>query len=207
MTLHDYIYQHIVPQYDNFDAAHQRNHVLSVIDRSMQLATHYPEIDKRIVLVAAACHDLGLCGDRKVHHLTSGRMIRADEHLRQWFSEDEIETIACAAEDHRASSTHAPRSLYGMIVAEADRLIDPETVLLRTVQYGLSHYPDMTREEQYKRMRDHVVEKYGEQGYMHLWLPESPNAAPLEELRQIISHEDVLRQIFNRCYARAHTEA
>lgn len=207
MTLHDYIYQHIIPQYDHFDAAHQRNHVLSVIDRSLQLANHYPEVDKRMVLVAAACHDLGLCDDRKVHHLTSGRMIRADEQLRQWFSADQIETIACAAEDHRASSAHVPRSLYGMIVAEADRLIDPETVVLRTVQYGLSHYPELTREEHYSRMRNHLVEKYGEQGYIRLWLPESPNVAPLKALRQMIVQEDVLRLLFDRCYDMACNEA
>ncbi len=55
--------------------------------------------------------------------------------------EEEIETVAQAAEDHRASSDHDPRSIYGRIVAEADRLIDPVTIIRRTIQYVLSHYP------------------------------------------------------------------
>ena len=41
-----------------------------------------------------------------------------------------------AIEDHRASNKQAPRTIYGMIVAEADRIIDPEVTLRRTVQYG-----------------------------------------------------------------------
>ncbi len=46
-----------------------------------------------------------------------------------------------AVEDHRASTDHEPRSLYGKIVAEADRIIDPDTTLRRTVQYGLKQNP------------------------------------------------------------------
>lgn len=206
MTLEQYIYDHIVPQYDHFDAAHHHDHALSVIERSLALAQHYPEVDKRMVLTAAACHDLGLCGERKTHHLTSGRIIRADEQLRQWFTNDEIETIACAAEDHRASSDHAPRSLYGMIVAEADRLIDPHTVVMRTVQYGLAHYPELNYEQQYERTRQHLLKKYSEQGYIRLWLPESPNAQPLKELRHLIANEEKLRCLFNTCYQQAQAE-
>lgn len=39
-----------------------------------------------------------------------------------------------AVEDHRASSDHEPRSIYGKIVAEADRIIDTDTTLRRTVR-------------------------------------------------------------------------
>ena len=44
-------------------------------------------------------------------------------------------------EDHRASTDHEPRSIYGKIVAEADRIIDPDITLRRTVQYGLKQNP------------------------------------------------------------------
>ena len=39
-----------------------------------------------------------------------------------------------AVEDHRASSGHRPRSEYGLIVAEADRFIDPETIIRRPLK-------------------------------------------------------------------------
>lgn len=74
---------------------------------------------------------------------------REDRNLRRWFSEAEVATIAEAAEDHRASASHPPRTFYGRIVAEADRVIDCRTTLRRTVQYGLEHYPALGRDGQF----------------------------------------------------------
>ena len=126
-----------------------------------------------MVYAIAAYHDTGICEGRETHHLVSGRIIREDERLHDWFDEQQIETMAQAAEDHRASSTHEPRSIYGKIVAEADRLIVPETVIKRTIQYGLDHYPDYDKEGQYQRFKEHMTEKYSDRGYLRLWLPES----------------------------------
>ena len=84
-----------------------------------------------------------------------------------------------------------------MIVAEADRLIDPLVSMRRAVQYGLANYPELTREQHYQRMVAHLHEKYAEGGYLHLWLPESPNAAPLAELRRMMADEPLMRQTFD----------
>ncbi len=198
--LKTYIESFILPQYDAFDTAHRRNHAEAVIRRCMDLAEFYPEIDRRMLYVAAACHDLGLCQGRDEHHKNSARIIRADRILSRWFSETEISIIAEAAEDHRASLGHAPRTLYGRLVAEADRLIDPDVTLRRTVQYGLSHYPELPREAQYTRFATHLKEKYAPGGYLQLWIPESPNSVRLEELRHIISDEAALHNRFDLLY-------
>lgn len=189
----------IIPRYAAFDKAHQEDHARQVIARALDLTAHYP-VDVNIVYAAAACHDLGLAVDRKTHHLESGRIIRGMAELHQWFTEEDIETIAQAAEDHRASSDHAPRSIYGRIVAEADRLIEPVTIIRRTVQYGLSHYPELSREEHWERTLEHMLEKYGDQGYLKLWIPESPNAVQLEALRAIICDQAALRAHFERIF-------
>lgn len=196
-SLVQYLESEVLPQYDRFDAAHRRDHARSVMQRSVAMGAHYAGTDAGMLLTAAACHDIGLCEGRATHHLASGRMVRADGRLRQWFDEGQVEVIAEAAEDHRASADKAPRSIYGMIVAEADRLIDPLVVLRRTMQYGLAHYAQLTREQHYERMVTHLHEKYAEGGYIHLWLPESPNAAPLAELRRMIADEPLLRQTFD----------
>ena len=141
-TLVDYVEREIIPLYDGFDAGHGRDHVQSVILEALRLSEFYP-VRTDIIYTAAAYHDTGLSVDRKTHHLESGRIIRNDTGLNQWFSRDDIELIAQAAEDHRASSDHEPRSIYGRIVAEADRHIIPESIILRTVQYGLNHYPEL----------------------------------------------------------------
>lgn len=199
MTIREYIESEIIPRYDNFDAAHRRDHVEYVIAQSLKLAEHY-DVDRDMVYVIAAYHDTGLAVDRKTHHLESGRIMRADRNLRQWFSEGQIETMARAVEDHRASSDHEPRSIYGKIVAEADRQIDPETIIRRMVQYGLSHYPELDREGHWQRMLDHLNEKYAEGGYLRLWIPESDNAGKLKELHEIIKDRDYLESLFDRFY-------
>ena len=199
IALQAYIESVILPLYKDFDPAHRTDHALQVITESLKLSKHY-EVDERMVYAIAAYHDIGLCEGRERHHLVSGRMLRADERLHEWFTDEEIETMAQAVEDHRASLDHAPRSIYGRIVAEADRLIDPMTVLLRTVQYGLSHYPELSKEQHYQRYCEHLQEKYAEGGYLKLWIPESENAAQLKALRGVISDEIQCKAVFEQIY-------
>lgn len=198
--LQPYIETEIIPRYRQFDKAHQEDHVRSVIRQALELARHY-DVDPDIVYTAAAYHDTGLAVDRATHHLESGRIIRADTRLRNWFTEGEIETIAQAAEDHRASAKTAPRSIYGRIIAEADRLIDPLTIIRRSIQFGLSHYPELDTEGHWERTLAHLREKYGDGGYLQLWIPESPNAGRMEELRRIIRDPETLRSIFEKLFA------
>ena len=198
-TIIAYIQQEILPRYDHFDAAHQRNHAEEVIERSLALAKHY-DVDENMVYAIAAYHDTGLCEGRDTHHLVSGQIIREDKTLREWFDETQIEIMAQAAEDHRASSGHEPRSIYGKIVAEADRLISPEKVMRRTIQFTQDHFPDYDKEQQYQRFREHLMEKYSDTGYLKLWIPESDNAVRLEELRKIIRDENKMREAFEQLF-------
>ena len=194
-----YVEQEILPRYDHFDAAHQRNHAEEVIARSLALAEQYA-VNHDMVYTIASYHDTGLCEGRDTHHLVSGRIMRSDMKLRDWFTEDQVETMAQAAEDHRASSGHEPRSIYGKIVAEADRLINPAKVIRRTIQFGLDHHPEFDKEGQYQRFRQHLLEKYSDTGYLKLWLPESDNAPRLEQLRQIIRDENKMREAFEKTF-------
>lgn len=196
-ALRHYIEQEIIPRYDHFDKAHQREHVEMVIRQSMDIASHL-EVNEDMVYTIAAYHDTGICEGREHHHEVSARIIKEDQQLRQWFTEEQIQTMADAAEDHRASAKQAPRTIYGRIVAEADRFIDPETVVERIIQYGLDHYPELDQEGQYQRMVTHLKEKYGRNGYLKLWFSDSPNAARLEQLRQVIDEEQELRRLFEQ---------
>ena len=204
-----YIYDEIVPRYSAFDKAHKEDHALTVIRQSEALldgrAAWLAEqaeadsiwsapVDRMLLLTAAACHDLGLVNGRENHHTDSGAIIRQDARLRKWFSEEEIETIAQAAEDHRASGKGAPRSIYGMIVAEADRVIEGDTIIRRTIQYGQKHYPDLCREEQIDRAVAHLKEKYGRGGYLKLWIPWSDNAVRLNALQDVIADDKAVRE-------------
>lgn len=198
-SLEEYCEREIIPRYAAFDKAHREDHVRTVIEQSLMLAKHY-DVNVDMVYAAAAFHDLGLAEGRETHHLASGRIIRSDKSLAKWFSPEQIETIAQAAEDHRASSKHEPRSIYGRILAEADRVIDAETIVRRTIQYGLSHYPELDPEGHWERTLAHLREKYGYGGYLHLYIPESPNAGRLEALRALIDSLSELRAVFEKLF-------
>lgn len=215
-TLNEYLYEEIVPRYAEFDAAHRQNHALTVMDQAMKLLDGLSawlvdnpsadeiwtdDVNPSMLLTAAACHDLGLVNGRERHHLDSGAIIRADRRLREWFDEDQIETIAQAAEDHRASGKTPPRSLYGMLVAEADRVIDGDTIILRTLQYGYRNYPDLDTAGHLERAVSHLREKYGYGGYMRLWIPWSDNAVRLKALREVIADDAAVRQAVTRVLA------
>lgn len=196
--LKEYVYGEIVPKYSAFDPAHREDHAEAVIDNAMLLYVKAPEeirgrIDPEVLFVAAACHDLGRINGKENHHTDSGIIIRNDANLRKWFDEDRIELIAQAAEDHRASNNCEPRGIYGKIVAEADRLIDGKTIIRRTLQYGMSRYPEMSAGEQIDRALDHLYEKYGEKGYLKLWIPWSDNALRLLELRNLLADPEKAR--------------
>lgn len=195
-----YVEQEIIPRYDTFDAAHRRDHVHTVIEASMRYAKLY-DVDSEMVYVIAAYHDTGLCHGRDLHHVESKRIILGDAKLREWFTPEQIATMADAVEDHRASSKNEPRTIYGRIVAEADRVIDSETIIRRTIQFSIAHYPSLDAEEGYRRMVEHLNEKYNYGGYLRLWIDESDNAERLESLRQIIANESELRAIYDRIYS------
>ncbi|MCI6558286.1 MAG: HD domain-containing protein [Prevotella sp.] len=199
LDLVEFVETKILPKYANFDKAHNMEHVTRVIRNSMALA-RTTGADVNMVYVIAAYHDLGMSGPRAIHHITGGKLLMQDMRLRKWFSESQIKIMKEAVEDHRASASHAPRSMYGKIVAEADRDIDPDIVLRRTVQFGLANYPEKSRDEQWKRFYDHLENKYSNNGYIRLWIPGSENEKKLKALREIIADRHKLLQIFNDIY-------
>lgn len=197
--LREYIEREIVVRYDGFDAAHRRDHVAMVIEESISLAEAYG-LDTEMAYTIAAFHDTGLVYGREHHHTHSKRIILEDRELVRWFTPEQIATMADAAEDHRASSKSAPRTIYGRIVAEADRIIDSHTIIRRTIQYTLANHPHLDREQGYERMVEHLHEKYYYGGYLRLWIEGSKNEARLEELRQLIADKEELRKVYDQIY-------
>ena len=192
--LTQYIEQTILPQYDAFDGGHKRDHAQMVIDESLKLAREHGA-DEQMAYVIAAYHDLGLRFDRETHHIHSGEILLADKQLRKWFTEEQLIIMRDAVEDHRASSKNPPRTIYGAIVAEADRQINPTLVIHRTMAYSAKLYPEGDFETLYARSKAHLLEKYAEGGYMKLWLNSERNVRSLEELRAIIRDEKQLRAL------------
>ena len=199
LDLVEFIETKILPQYAAFDAAHNMEHVTRVIRHSLELVK-ITGADINMVYAIAAYHDLGMSGPRAVHHLTGGKILATDARLKKWFTAEQLKVMREAVEDHRASASHSPRSIYGKIVAEADRDLDSDIVIRRTIQFGLANYPELDYEGQYRRFKEHMDNKYSKEGYIKLWIPNSPNAARLNDLRNLIAQPAALRAAFDRIY-------
>ena len=205
LDLVEFIETKILPQYAAFDAAHNMEHVTRVIRHSLELVK-VTGADVNMVYAIAAYHDLGMSGPRAVHHLTGGKILAADARLKKWFSPEQLKVMREAVEDHRASASHSPRSIYGKIVAEADRDIEKDVVIRRTIQYGLANYPQLDHEGHWKRFKEHMDNKYSKDGYIKLWIPNSPNAIRLNELRNLIANPAELRKAFERIFSEVSGE-
>ena len=199
LDLVEFVESKILPRYASFDKAHNIEHAIKVIRRAMDLAVKVGA-DLNMVYVIAAYHDLGMAGQRAVHHIEGGRILYTDARLKKWFSQNQLKIMKEAVEDHRASASRAPRSIYGKIVAEADRDMDPDTVFRRAVQFGLSNYPQYSIEEQWKRFQEHMENKYSVNGYIKLWVQGSDNEKKLNLVREIIANPQRLREVFDRIF-------
>lgn len=196
----DYVEREIIPRYASFDKAHREDHVRMVIEQSLKLIEHEPSMNADMVYVIAAFHDLGLINGRENHHKDSRKILEADKFIAVCFPPEQIRIMGEAVEDHRASNGHKPRNEYGLIVAEADRFIEPETIIRRTIQYGLANYPQLDKAGHYQRTINHLNEKYGPDGYLKVWIPWSDNAANLRKLQAFLADQPRLDAIFNRIF-------
>lgn len=192
--LRRYLKEEILPKYDQFDEGHNRTHVDHVTRTALNLAEEYGA-DKDLVEVIAVYHDVGLAWGREEHHLFSGKILRNDNTLKKWFSPEQIELMAQAVEDHRGSSKAEPRSLYGKIVADADREYSPERLIDRSLCYGRKHYPSLTTEQQYQRVWEHCKNKYGSDGYVHFYLKSVNTDQELARLHALLLDRDAFFEL------------
>jgi len=200
----EYITQNILPEYKSFDKAHDMSHANKVIENSLSIAKNY-DVDINKVYVIAAYHDLGLSKGRKEHEKNSALFLLSDSKLREWFLEDELILMAEAVEDHRASNEHEPRSIYGKIVSEADRDIDYGTILARMAHYSLDNFPNYTSAEHFARANKHIQEKYGENGYLKLWLDTEINRSNLTVIRENLKLVDKFEMDFYNALKKCRT--
>lgn len=190
--LKEYIDNNIIVRYKDYELSHNDSHILNVINNSFDIVKDLNlDVDENMVYTIAAYHDLGIPMGRKTHHLSSAKLLLEDNNLIQFFNDEELLIMKEAIEDHRASSPNPPRSIYGRIVAEADRDIDPDRVLERCVQYQKNKYPRSTDEEIFIHAKEHIIEKYGDNGYLNIWLNTNRNKEGLDTIRNWIKTNEI----------------
>lgn len=180
----------VFPEYEKNEPAHRLSHIKYVIDRSFKFAETVPNINLNIVYVVAAYHDIGHHIDPKKHEIISAEIMQKDEKLKDFFSEDELKIIKEAIEDHRASSDHEPRSIYGKIVSTADRNNNVESCLERSYYYGKKLHPEYSDDELFERAYEHLKLKFGENGYAKFFFKDEEYEKFLTDIRKLLSNKE-----------------
>ena len=180
----------VLPEYKKNELAHSLDHIKYVIDRSFRFAQTISDINYNIVYVVAAYHDIGHHIDPKRHEMISAEIMQKDKKLKEFFSDDELKIIKEAIEDHRASSNHEPRSIYGKIVSTADRNTSVESCLERSYFYGKNLHPEYSDDELFDRAYKHLKLKFGENGYAKFFFKDKEYEKFLSDIRKLLADKN-----------------
>lgn len=190
--LKEYIEKNVFPIYENNEKGHGITHIKYVIRRSFELIKENNlNVNYDMVYTIAAYHDIGHHIDAKTHEIISAKIMYDDKNLLRFFSNDKMLTMKEAIEDHRASSNHEPRSIYGKIVSSADRNNTVEQCLRRSYLYGKRHYPNYSDEEIFKNAYNTLNKKFGINGYAKFYFKDSVYENFLTEIRNLLKDKDV----------------
>lgn len=191
-NLKKYIEKNIFPIYERNDLGHNLEHIKYVIERSLSFAKMVEDINYDMVYVVAAYHDLGHHIDADNHEKVSAELLLEDNQLKEFFTIEQIKTMADAVYDHRASLEGEPRSIYGKIVSSADRNTLVDVPLKRTYAYRVKHNPTATLEEIIEESRHHLIKKFGKKGYASekMYFEDKEYKKFLEDIQTLVMNKE-----------------
>lgn len=196
LKLKNYIEENIIPIYEQLDKAHKSNHVYNVIESAFYISKNY-DVDLNMIYVICAFHDIGLIENREKHHIIGGEMLMNDNFINNYFNNENLTIMKEAVEDHRASIKNPPRSIYGKIIAEADRTNSIEEVIERCILFAVSKNKTYNFEDIFIHVNNHVIDKYGKDGYLKVWLKTELVEKMLFDIRELLKNP---KEFKDYCY-------
>lgn len=188
--LKKYIEKSVLPLYDTNIAGHGREHIEFVIERSFELVREFDlDVDLNMVYVIAVFHDIGYKEDPDNHEEVSSRIFKEDEVMPKYFTAEQIDIMADAIVDHRASLEYEARSVYGKLVSSADREISVHNMLKRSILFQAAKHKDenpsleQVIDYSYKKLSS----KYGKGGYAKMYFPDEKYKNYLSTIQDILS--------------------
>lgn len=172
------------------DGAHDKNHICDVIRNAYSIASKM-KLNTDLAVFSALYHDIGLLlGNREEHDINGFNFICKNQKLKQYFNAYEIDIIAHAVKEHRASYKGNYFSIYSIIVSDSDRSLSIETMIRRSYLYNKDKSNDV-----YNTVYSYLKKKYG-YGGVELHLDFSKEI--LEESRKILSNEKEFKFHYDR---------
>lgn len=153
------------------DPAHRESHFREVQDNMFQIMEDLDTgttgmLGKHMAVAAAYLHDL-FAWSRVNHHLLSHEYVSTGEcELLDIFSTEERQLVALACLEHRASFKGEFTSKFSAAFNAAD-LGPPDLMndVARAYKYSLATVLDQTPEAAVQAAVDHMVDKFGRNGY------------------------------------------
>lgn len=196
--LKKYLKKQILPKYILNDEGHNIKHINYVIKRSIKFSKTVSNIDKNIVYTVASYHDLGYYKDPKNHEKIAAEIFKNDNNIKTFFTEEEINLIIEAIEDHRASKGGEPRNIYGKIIASADKNVSVDDIIKRTYIYIIK-YDGVDKnnfEFIFNKIKEHIKEKYGKKGYAtnNMYFKDKKYDKYLKKINNLLDNEKKLEK-------------
>lgn len=192
--LKKYIEKNIMNKYkdDNY-GGHGWEHIQDVINRSFELMDKFAlEVDPNMVYTIAAYHDIGYRQDPDNHEKVSSEIFLQDEEMKKFFNDEERNIIAEAIVDHRASLEYEARSVYGKLVSSADRAIDVDDMLRRSIAFQTEKHKseNPTIEQIIEYSFKKLSSKYGNGGYAKMYFQDDKYKDYLAKMNKILSDKN-----------------
>ena len=192
--LKKYIDNKIMIKYkDNNYGGHGWEHIQDVINRSFELIEKFNlEVNPDLVYTIAAYHDIGYKQDPDNHEQVSSEIFMQDEMMKEFFNDEERTIIAEAIVDHRASLEYEARSIYGKIVSSADRAIDVDIMLKRSIAFQAEKHKseNPTIEQVIEYSFKKLSSKYGNGGYAKMYFPDDKYKDYLEKMNKLFTDKN-----------------
>ena len=192
--LKKYIDNKIMIKYkDNNYGGHGWEHIQDVIKRSFELIEKFNlEVNPDLVYTIAAYHDIGYRQDPDNHEQVSSEIFMQDEMMKEFFNDEERTIIAEAIVDHRASLEYEARSIYGKIVSSADRAIDVDIMLKRSIAFQAEKHKseNPTIEQVIEYSFKKLSSKYGNGGYAKMYFPDDKYKNYLEKMNKLFTDKN-----------------
>lgn len=202
-NLKQYIDNHIRPIYETFDPGHRQKHLDQVWMQALDIVTQNDlDVDMDVLYTIVCYHDLGRIINDKQHHIYSGKFLKADRFILQYFPSQTVQIMSDAVTDHRASNPDEPRNMYGKIIADADRESSPEIVVER-FYYGVikedpNAFKTQTKDEFFENIYNRIQNKHSQTGYQKIHFEKSK--AAIDHRRMQNTSKDEIRKLYNDIY-------
>jgi uncharacterized protein len=154
------------------------------------------KFNRELMYTAVLYHDSGRTVNKKYHHIESSKIVRNEEYLKKYFTEDEINLISQMCIEHR-SSVGECTTIESALLNDADSINTLERVIERTIQYHLKHDDDKSYNAIYTEVRKHLIDKFGKNGYQKYKTKYANEMVDIEERYEIIENEDKFIKLYN----------